>query len=67
MKNWLWTWCLINTILIGLLGMCFGLYESYDHLQDKHIEQLEHRCDVQQAQINAAKSDSIIVNINLEK
>ena len=66
MKNWLWIWCLINTLFIGLLGMCFGLYNSYDSLQDEYIEQLANQCDIMQAQIDA-KNDSITVNIRLNK
>ena len=66
MKNWLWVWCMINTLLIGMMGMCFGLYDAYDNEQDEYIEALEHRCDILQAQIDD-KNDSIIININLKK
>lgn len=60
--NLLWVWCLINTILIGLCFMTYGIDCNYDNIQDKRMTDMESRM-ASIEYFNEHKSpDTIVVN-----
>ena len=65
-NNLLWIWCLINTILIGLCFMTYGINCNYDSIQDENMSDLDKRIAVLEYYNEYQTSDTIVVNNYVE-
>ena len=65
-NNLLWIWCLINTILIGLCFMTYGINCNYDSIQDENMSDFDKRIAVLEYYNEHQTSDTIVVNNYVE-
>lgn len=60
MNNYLWIWCLTNTILV--VGLLMSLHVTR-YINETAIEKVEHM-EIRLNEMESLKTDTIIVNIN---
>lgn len=65
-SNLLWIWCMVNTILVFMCFMIYGIDCNYDNVQDETISDLDKRITVIEYYNDHRTSDTIVVNNFIE-
>ena len=65
-SNLLWIWCMVNTILVFMCFMIYGIDCDYDNAQDETMSDLDKRITVIEYYNDHRTSDTIVVNNFIE-